>query len=72
MDIVSTDVSNIKSTIVLTKFECKKIRYKIVCHILHTILLVIMSLLIITIIYYYYAKDRTNKCRANKLRMINI
>ena len=36
----------------------KKVRYKIDCYILHTVLLVIILLLIITIICYPFAKHR--------------
>ena len=58
MSIVLTNLSNTISTIVSTNSECKKVRYKIDCNHLHTVLVVIMLLLIITIISYDYAKHR--------------
>ena len=36
----------------------KNVRYKIVCFILHTVLLMIILLLIIAIIYYHYIKQK--------------
>ena len=36
----------------------KKVRYKMDCYILRTILLVIILLFIINIIYYHYVKHR--------------
>ena len=62
MDIVLTNVANTITTnvtiIVSINFH-KKVRYKIDCYILHTILLVIILLLIIAIICYRYAKHRS-------------
>ena len=52
------DNASIKMTI---NFDDKKVRYKIDCNILYTILLVIILLLIITNICYHYAKHRSNK-----------
>ena len=63
MDIVSTNVTSIISanvTITMLKnSDDKKVRYKIDCYILHTVLLVIMLLFIITTICYHYAKHRS-------------
>ena len=40
----------------------KKVRYKIDCYILHTVLLsIILLLIIIIIICYYYAKHRSKQ-----------
>ena len=67
-DIVSTNVTNtiptnvtktiptnVTSTL-LTASDDKKVKYKMDCYILHTVLLVITLLFMIVIIYYNYAK----------------
>ena len=56
MDIVSTKMTNTIATIVSKIYHNKKVRYKIDCYILHTVLLVVILLLIITIISYHYVK----------------
>ena len=61
-DIVSTSVTSIISVNVvstmLTISNDKKVRYKMDCYILHTVLLAIILLFIIAIISYHYAKHR--------------
>ena len=42
MDIVSTKMTNTKATNVLINWHIKKVRYKIDCYILHTVLLAII------------------------------
>ena len=61
MDIVSTKMTNTIAAIVSKIYYNKKVRYKIDCFILHTVLLVIILLLIITIISYQYAKHRSKE-----------
>ena len=56
MDIVSTKMTNTIAKNTSTNCQNEKVRYKIDCYILHTVLLAIILLLIITIICYYYAK----------------
>ena len=56
MDIVSTEMTNTIATNVSTNSDGKKVRYKMDCYILHTVLLVIMLSLIITIICYHHSK----------------
>ena len=56
MDIVSTKMTNTIAANVSTNSDGKKVRYKMDCYTLHTVLLVIMLSLIITIICYHYAK----------------
>ena len=56
MDIVSTEMTNTIATNVSTNSDGKKVRYKMDCYILHTVLLVITLSTIITIICYHYAK----------------
>ena len=56
MDIVSTEKTNTIATNVSTNSDGKKVRYKMDCYILHTVLLVITLSMIITIICYHYAK----------------
>ena len=56
MDIVSTEMTNTIATNVSTNSDGKKVRYKMDCCILHTVLLVITLSMIITIICYHYAK----------------
>ena len=60
MDIVSINVANTISknaaiTVSINRHN-KKLRYKIDCYILHTVLLVIKLLLIITITCYHLCK----------------
>ena len=56
MDIVSTKMTNTVTINVSTNSDGKKVRYKMDCYILHTVLLVIMLSLIITIICYHHSK----------------
>ena len=56
MDIVSTEMTNTIATNVSTNSDGKKVRYKMDCYILHTVLLVITLSMTITIICYHYAK----------------
>ena len=56
MDIVSTKMTNTVTINVSTNSDGKKVRYKMDCYILHTVLLVITLSMIITIICYHYAK----------------
>ena len=56
MDIVSTKMANTIVTNVSRYSGNTKVRYKIDCYILHTVLLVIILLLTITITFYHYAK----------------
>ena len=58
MDIVSTRMAYTIATNVSINNH-KKVRCKIDCCILYTVLLVIIFLLIITIICYHYAKQRS-------------
>ena len=59
-------VMNIVSTNVSINSDDKKVRYKKVCYILHTVLLVFMLLYMIAIICYHYAKNESKlkKCIA--------
>ena len=61
MHIVSIKVADTIATNVSINSDSKKVRYKINCYILHTVLLVIILLLIITIICYHYAKHRSKQ-----------
>ena len=61
MGIVSTNMTSTIAKNGSIIFDDKKVRYKIDCYILHTLLLVIILLLIITIIYYHYAKHRSKQ-----------
>ena len=61
MYIVLTKMTNVIAKDVSIKSEDKKVRYKIDCYILHTVLLVIVLLLIITIICYHYAKHSSKQ-----------
>ena len=54
VDIVLT---NVTSTVSINSAD-RKVKYKMDCYFLHTILLVIILLCIITIICYHYAKHR--------------
>ena len=56
MDILSTKMTNTVTINVSTNSDGKKVRYKMDCYILHTVLLVIMLSLIITIICYHHSK----------------
>ena len=63
IDIVSTKVTNSTPTNVTYTVSInsgnEKVRYKIVCYILHTVLLVIILLFIIATIWYHYGKHRS-------------
>ena len=54
-NVANTISTNIASTVSIN-FDDKKVRYKMDCYILHTVLLVIILLFIITIISHQYAK----------------
>ena len=54
MDIATTNMANTIAT-----NATKKVRFKVDCYILHTVILEIILLLIITIICYHYAKYRS-------------
>ena len=73
MDTVSTKMTNAIATnvmsTILTNYDNKKVRYKIDCYILHTVLLAIILLLIITIVCYHYAKHRS-KQKGNNAQII--
>ena len=71
MDIVSTNVTNKTRTVSINRHN-KKVRYKMDCYILHTVLLLIMLLLIITIICYKNTKHRLelkSVCCANNKKL---
>ena len=59
IDIASLKMTNTIATNVSIIADDKKVRHKIDCYILHTILLVIILLLIIIIISYHYVKNRS-------------
>ena len=59
MDIVLTNMINTTATNISTNCHTKKIKYKVDCYILHTVLLVIILLLIITIVCFLYSKHRS-------------
>ena len=65
MDTISTKMTNTVGTnatsAVSINFHSEKVRYKIDCYILHTVLLLIILLLVITIICYHYAKHRSKQ-----------
>ena len=61
MNIVSTKITYTIAANASINSDNKKVRYKIDCYILHTVLLVIILLLIITITSYHYAKDRSKQ-----------
>ena len=50
----------------------KKVRYKIDCYILHTVLLAVILILIITIIFYHYAKHKSKQKNVNALTIMNL
>ena len=63
MDIATTNMANTIATnatsVVSINCHNKKVRFKVDCYILHTVILEIILLLIITIICYHYAKYRS-------------
>ena len=59
-NVMSATSTSVKST-ASTNFHDKKVRYKMDCYILHTVLLVVILLFIITIICYHYAKHRSKE-----------
>ena len=71
MDIISTKMINTMATNVSIDSDDKKVRYKIDCYILRTVLLEIILLLIITIICYQYAKHRSKQKCINGLTIWN-
>ena len=56
--IVSMIITNTIAANVSINSDVEKVRYKIDCYILHTVLLGIILLLIITMIWYHYAKQK--------------
>ena len=65
-NVINTIIRNMTNTIsinvmstVSKNSDDKKVRYKIDCYILHTVLLVTTWLYIITIICYHYVKHRS-------------
>ena len=62
-EIINTadSVSTTVTSTVTTNFCNKKVRYKMDCYILHTVLLVIILLFMVTIICYHYAKPRSKR-----------
>ena len=67
IDIASLKMTNTIATNVSIIADNKKVRHKIDCYILHTILLVTILLLIITIISYHYVKHRSKQKGINPL-----
>ena len=65
MKSVSTNVTNTISTNVISTVSIcsddKKVRYKMDCYILHTLLLVIIFLFIIAVICYHYSNISKQK-----------
>ena len=61
MDILPTKITNTIATNMSINSDDKKVRYKINCYILHTVLLAIILLLIITIVCYHYAKHTSKQ-----------
>ena len=55
---VSMIITNTIAANVSINSDVEKVRYKIDCYILHTVLLGIILLLIITMIWYHYAKQK--------------
>ena len=71
--VASVTLGNVTSTI-LKNSDGNKVRCKIDCYILHTVLLVIILLFIVVIICFYYAKHRSkpkNIFRTNSIKMEN-
>ena len=65
MDTVSTKMTNtipknVTSTM-LTNSDDKKVRHKMNCYILHTVLLVVIPLLITAVVCYHYENSGQNK-----------
>ena len=65
-NVINTIIRNMTNTVsinvmstVSKNSDDKKVRYKVDCYILHTVLLVITWLYIITIICYHYVKHRS-------------
>ena len=54
-----TDIATTVTSTVSANFHHKKVRYKINCYTLHTVLLVVILLFIISIICYHYDKHRS-------------
>ena len=71
MDIAPTKMKNTIARNVSINSYDKKVRCKIDCYILHTVLLVIKLLLIITIICHYYAKYRSKQKNIDPLTIKN-
>ena len=67
MDFVSRKTSKSVATSLSINCHNNKVRYKIDCYILYTVLLAIILLLIITVIFYYCAKHRSKQKGVNAL-----
>ena len=61
VDTVSIKTTKTVATNVQINSDDKKVRFKIDCYILHTVLSVIILLLIITITCYHYLKHRSKQ-----------
>ena len=61
VNIVSTKMTNTTARNVTKNFHSKKVRYKIDCYILHTVLLATISLLIIATICHHYEKHSSKQ-----------
>ena len=62
-------MTNTIATNASINYHTKKVRYKIDCYIMHTVLLAIILLLIITVICYYCAKLRSKRKGINALTL---
>ena len=61
MDVVSTKITNTLGKNMSINSHRRRVRYKIYCYILHTVLSVIIILMIITIFWYHYVKHRSKQ-----------
>ena len=79
LDIKSTNTTNnlpvsITNTIptnIKTNYEDKKVRYKIDCHILHTVLLVIVLLFVSAITMQNICQNWKTNCLSSNMKMEN-
>ena len=67
--IVSTKTTNTVTTNMSINSNDKKVRYKVDCYILHTVLLVIILLLIITMIRFHHAKYTSKQKSINNIKL---
>ena len=58
IDIVSTKMTKYYSKNVSINPDCRKVRYKFDCYILHAVLLATILLLMITLVWYHYAMHK--------------